>query len=84
MNQLFRKYKVTKLLNTIFKKDKYFTDTGFEIWGKKVDGNIDLLSKISTFMINEEVLYLNWIEASNVETLAIGLTNLKNKEKNDG
>jgi len=79
MNQLFKKYKVTKLLNTIFKKDRYFTDTGFEIWGKKVDGKIDLLSKVSTFMINEEIIYLNWIEASNVETLAINLTDIEIK-----
>jgi len=81
MNRLFTKYKVTKLLNTIFKKDKYFTDTGFEIWGENVNGNVDLLSKISTFMVNEEIIYLNWIQASNVESLAIGLTNLKNKGK---
>jgi len=76
MNRLFTKYKVTKLLNTIFKKDKYFTDTGFEIWGKNLSGDIELLSKVSTYMVDEEVIYLNWIEASNVESLAINLTNV--------
>jgi len=76
MNHLFRKHKVTKLLNTIFKKDKYFTDTGFEIWGKNLSGDIELLSKVSTYMVDEEVIYLNWIEASNVESLAINLTNV--------
>lgn len=76
LEALFKEYEATDLLNFLFKKEKYFTDVGFEIWGKEANGKVNLLSKIATFMLDEEITYLNWVEASAIETSVINSKDL--------
>ena len=76
VEDLFKEYEVTALLNFLFRKEKYFIDAGFEFWGKEINGKINLLGKTTTFMLDEEVTYLDWVEASETEASVIGSKNL--------